>query len=458
MRRAVLAIVVLCLAAAPVAARAQAMTDDELRAASYEAVFQAPLIADAAIARLRLRGEADVLPTLALALRYRGPTQILLDAVSALAGVTVLSWHELMLWLEARPDIRPHPSYREIKLDILARIDPEFLRFLGGARSLPANIDIRLEEIVWGGVRVDGIPALDDPALVAADAAGYLNDDDLVYGVEISGDARAYPLRIMGWHEMFNDVIGDVPVALAYCTLCGAAILYETHVEGRDAPLVFGSSGFLYRSNKLMFDRETDSLWNQFTGRPVSGPLQGSGIELKVRPVVTSTWAAWRARHPATKVLSVETGHNRDYGAGVVYSDYFSSPDLMFPARVGDESVAKRKDFVFGVRGVGAARAWPTAAFAKEPVINDAVGGRDIVLIGDAETRTVRAYDRAGHIFAATDDAETLHAADGDWRITEDALVGPDGARLDRISGHLSFWFAWNSYFGVDSTLYGVAE
>ena len=98
--------------------------------------------------------------------------------------------------------------------------------------------------------------------MIAAGDADYLRDDDLVFGVEINGDIRAYPLRIMGWHEMFNEVIGGVPVALAYCTLCGAGILFETAVEGRDEPFVFSTSGFLYRSNKLMYDRQTESMWN----------------------------------------------------------------------------------------------------------------------------------------------------------------------------------------------------
>ncbi len=104
-----------------------------------------------------------------------------------------------------------------------------------------------------------------------------------------------------------------------------------------------------------MFDRQTDSLWNQFTGKPISGPLRDSGIELKIRPVVITSWANWKARHPDTKVLSLNTGHRRDYGSGVVYREYFASPELMFPTIVRDEKLLKRKDYVFGIRDVGAA-------------------------------------------------------------------------------------------------------
>src|SRR5262249_16913321 len=154
----------------------------------------------------------------------------------------------------------------------------------------------------------DGIPALDNPRMIAADAAAYLNSDDPVFGIEINGDARAYPLRIANWHEMVNDIVGGVPVSLAYCTLCGAGILFDGRVEGPDQPFTFGSSGLLYRSNKLMYDRQTRSLWSQFSGRPVVGPLTGSGVELHLLPVMLTSWAQWRLLHPETRVLSLDTG------------------------------------------------------------------------------------------------------------------------------------------------------
>lgn len=178
--------------------------------------------------------------------------------------------------------------------------------------------------MTWGGVHRDTIAPLDHPTLIAPTEADYLRDDDLVFGVEINGDIRAYPLRIMGWHEMFNEVIGGVPVALAYCTFCGAGILFETQIDGRYEPFIMSTTGFLYRSNKLMYDRQTQSMWNQFTGKPVSGVLRGSGISLRQRPVTIAPWGEWRARNPGGKVLSLSIGHTVDYGSGVVYRDYFA--------------------------------------------------------------------------------------------------------------------------------------
>jgi len=284
--------------------------------------------------------------------------------------------------------------------------------------------------------------------MIPGSQADWLRGDDLVFGVAIAGDARAYPLRIMGWHEMLNDLVGGVPVALAYCTLCGAGILFETTLEGRDEPLVFGSSGLLYRSNKLMFDRQTDSLWNQFTGRPVSGPLRGGGIALAIRPVAITSWSAWRAANPRTTVLSLDTGFDRDYGSGVVYRDYFASPGLMFPAAVVPDTPRGPKDFVFGVRVAGGAKAWPLADFAGGAVINDAVGLETVVLVGDAGTRTVRAYRRGDREFAKGTTPGTLATGGVDWAVTEDALAAPDGARLARLPGHVSYWFAWGGYLG----------
>ena len=408
-----------------------------------------------ALGKLEVRGNKDIIPSLIITARYRGDQRIF-KSLSKLTGEELNNWNDAMLWQEVHPQVKPNASFQAFKLDVFNRIDPNFMRFLGDGRADAKKLKIRLEEIVWGGVQVDGIPSLDNPKLIKAGQADYLQDSDPVFGVSINGDMRAYPLRIIGWHEMFNETVGGVPVALAYCTLCSAGILFETQVEGRRKPLIFGSSGFLYRSNKLMFDRETDSLWNQFTGEPVSGPLLNSGIKLKIRPVTITTWKAWRTANPDTKVLSLDTGFKRDYGSGVVYADYFASAELMFPAFVRDESKVKRKDYVFGIRELDVARAWPLAAFEKEKVINDAFAKRPIVLIGNAKTRTVRAYERGGNTFAEAQDEAGLKSGNDLWQVSEDALIGPGGEKLDRIAGHLAFWFAWDGYLGERSTTYGV--
>ena len=133
----------------------------------------------------------------------------------------------------------------------------------------------------------NGIPPLRYPDHVPADDADYLDDDNVVFGIEVAGEARAYPKRILAWHEMAIDSVGGVDLTIVYCTLCGTVIPYESILDGRHIQL--GTSGLLYRSNKLMFDEATKSLWSTLEGRPVVGSLVGSGLELARRSMVTTT-------------------------------------------------------------------------------------------------------------------------------------------------------------------------
>lgn len=366
-------------------------------------------------------------------------------ALAALTGKRFESWFDWQVWEQEATGLDPFAGYDAWLARVLGRIDPAFGRFV----SAGIAHRIRLEEIVWGGVRVDGIPALDRPATASAAQAAYLADDDLVFGIEIAGVTRAYPLRIVDWHEMVNDVVAGVPVSVAYCTLCGAAIAFDTRPNGGTAGRTFhfGSSGLLYRSNKLMYDRETDSLWNQFTGEPVLGALASSGVRLPIYPIVTTSWLSWRRLHPDTTVLAESTGFNRDYRPGAAYGAYFASSRLMFPAAVGDP--AHQKEFAFGIRVPGGTKAWPLERFAGGRVINDQVGLLNVVLVGDAADRTVRAYDAQDHRFEATAQPDRLHAADGVWQVTEQALVGPSGKSLRRLPGHVAYRFAWDGYFGA---------
>ncbi|WP_419902754.1 DUF3179 domain-containing protein [Kiloniella sp.] len=393
------------------------------------------------LATFEQRGSLDVVPALIQALRFNPQDTQLRATLVKLTGQPDQSWGDWMLWQENNPQVEPFEGFDIFKSRVAQLIDPNFAAFLYPG----VQYSIRLEEIAWGGVSKDGIPSLDNPTLISAEDAEYLKNDDLVFGVSINGDARAYPLRIMNWHEMFNDVIGGVPVALAYCTLCGSGILYETDLGDGKEPIIFGSSGFLYRSNKLMYDKQTHSLWNQFTGRPVVGFLTGSKLELKTRPVTITTWKQWHAHNPDTKVLSLETGFRRNYGSGVAYREYFSSPELMFPVSV-DQSDHAAKSYVFVLRVSGKEKAWPLSDFEKSKVINDTVDGLSVVLVGDAKTRTVRAFEGNGERFSTGSDTNSFVSESGKWQLTENELISNSGEKLQRLPGHISYWFAWNNY------------
>ncbi len=274
MLRTLILSIILCVAAPTMfgtAARAGASATASLDGAAHGAISSNARERREAVQWLLQNGGKDSVSVLIQLLRWLPDEERAVVArLEALTGAEAGSrWFDWMIWQQSHPEYAPYPGYIGFLADLLAGIDPQCRRFVrpGGAREMGA------EEIAWGGVAVDGIPALDNPTMVAAAAATYLNPDDAVFGVEINGEARAYPLRIVNWHEMVNDVVGGVPVSLAYCTLCGAGILFDGRVAGHDRPFTFGSSGLLYRSNKLMYDRQTDSLWNQFTGRPVMGPL-----------------------------------------------------------------------------------------------------------------------------------------------------------------------------------------
>ncbi len=294
-------------------------------------------------------------------------------------------------------------------------------------------------------------------------------------GSTINGESRAYPLRILDWHEMANDVIGGVPVSLAYCTLCGAAVAYDGRAsDGKSYS--FGSSGFLFRSNKLMYDRLTNTLWNQLTGEPVLGELADDEVTLNLLPVVLTTWADWSTEHPDTLVVDPDTGFNRDYSAGAAYADYFADTGTMFPVWQRSDLLAD-KDQIYALRLNGTPKAYPLAAFGAMPVINDTIGETPVVLIGSgdqvevtgASLRTgvertysagsdVRAYARSDDMFSLGPDANTLLDAQGRvWQITEAALVGPNGETLERLPGHLAYWFGWFAFFPTTEVVRPVA-
>ena len=413
------------------------------------------LSADATLRRETLewatRGSrTDMVAAMVRAMRYQQPKakKEINRALRDITGERVRGgdeWFACMQWLEAHPEVEPFADFELYLSAVLARIDRTFLDFVY------PNIEhtIRLEEIVWGGVAAKtGIPALDHPKMIPASEATYLGDNERVFEIVINGDIRAYPYRFMDWHEMLNDTIGGEPVALAYCTLCASGILYSARRGEADGRYVFGSSGLRYRSNKLMYDVETDTLWNQFSGRPAAGRLVGRGITLAVLPLVTTTWREWRRLHPDTVVMHpvTEFERNYEYTAQSPYESYFSSKKLMFPAVVDDRE-QKPKTRAFVLRVSGAERAWPLRAFRGGKVLNDRLRALHVVLVGDARSRSVRAYRGNGSEFTKARDLTQVLARGAAWSVTEEALVGPDGQRLTRLPGHLAYWFAWQGYF-----------
>ncbi|MBM3735862.1 MAG: DUF3179 domain-containing protein [Acidobacteria bacterium] len=319
---------------------------------------------------------ADLLPFIKDRDSFLGVTQTL-EAVTRTKIPVDRAIEAASLWVGAQESMQELPGYAAWKGELLARmVDPRYRELL--FEGIPAAM--RVAEVQWGGVQVNGIPALIDPKMIPAGEASYLIPTEPVFGVSVNGDHRAYPLRILDWHEMANDIVGGQSVALAYCTLCGAGILYGTTLSD-GSRLGFGSSGLLARSNKLMFDANSLSLWNQFTGEPVFGKLVASKIKLPVLPLVLTSWQEWRARHPDTKVLDINTGHKRQYEVGATYGRYFGSAGTMFPVWKQSARLPK-KARVYALRVDGAPKAYPLDELNKAGgVANDELGARTVLVI-----------------------------------------------------------------------------
>jgi len=216
-----------------------------------------------------------------------------------------------------------------------------------------SNATIPTSEIISGGPGRDGIPSIDKPKFVRPSAANFMLPDDLVVSVSVGEKTRAYPLRILVWHEIVNDELAGQPIAVTYCPLCGTAMVFNRQVGNRT--LSFGVSGLLHYSDVLMYDRQTDSLWSQLAMKSVSGPQVKTSLEWLASEQLT--WAAWKEKYPQGAVLSTQTGTQRNY-SGSAYSSYEQSQETMFPVPTTRTELPK-KDWVIGVIVDGVARAYP---------------------------------------------------------------------------------------------------
>ena len=376
------------------------------------------------------------------------------ETLKALSGQppegTEWIWPQWMEWLGANAsEFRPPEDYATWKSVLMTTFDPRYREFFPpGAKS--ANVD--LMEVTWGGIAPESNPDLRLPAHVAAEAADYLSPDDRVYGLSINGVRRAYPLRIMNTHEIVNDVLGGENLVLAHSILVGAGIAYRSEVNG--TPSTFGTSGLIYRSDPVMFDRLANTLWLQYTGQPIMGAAADPGVSLDRLPVVLTTWQEWADRHPDTTVLSIITeffppdAYVSESTPGSILLQYESFDDTIFPVWNRSNALAL-KDLVLGVSIDESYKAYPVPALQQAGVVNDAVGAAEIVVVASAESQAARVYERGGLEFSAGDAPTVLLDADGDrWLVDEEHLVNVDdpSRTLPRLATHMSYWFAWYAF------------
>lgn len=322
------------------------------------------------------------------------------------------------------------------------------------------------DDILSGGPPPDGIPPIDDPKFVTVtEADEWLNDPEPVLVVDIDGDVRAYPIQILMWHEIVNDTVGGVPLSVTYCPLCNSAVTFERTVRGVET--TFGTSGSLYFANLVMYDRATESLWNQIDGRAVVGVLTG-----EVLTQVPSTMVAWsdfKAARPDAQVLDRNrTGASRNYGTNP-YTGLDDPDGQPFLFR-GDVDVrAKAMQRIVAIEREGEAAAW------SEDVISDESGAAvtegeiaDLQLVifwKQGQASALDSSDLAGGrevgtvgVFRPIVDGQTLtFRTDGlmfiddqsssKWNVLGEAVEGPfEGSRLEPVTFVRTFWFSWAAF------------
>lgn len=273
------------------------------------------------------------------------------------------------------------------------------------------------EQIEPGGPVRDGIPAIDNPRFTSASQADFLDGNDRVLGINLQGQQKAYPVRILNYHEIVNDRVGNTAVVVSYCPLCGTGMAFLAHRNGKDFD--FGVSGLLYNSDVLLYDRQTESLWSQIRKQTIAGPLKGQ--YLQQIPLEHTSWSDWRARYPHTLVLSTDTGHRREYNRSP-YAGYANSDRLMFGVSHLDRRFHP-KEQVLGIELNGVTRAYPFSVLSRGPAkVVDQLGGKNIRIVYDAPHRAARVYE-----------GDTL------------------------IPSTVGFWFAWVA-FHPDTDVYQPGE
>jgi len=247
-------------------------------------------------------------------------------------------------------------------------------------------------KIEHGGPPRDGIPALTRPPMRAVTKADYLKPTDRVLALSLNGDSRAYPIRILNWHEVVNDTVGGRGVVISYCPLCGTGMVFDAQVNGQT--LDFGVSGLLYNSDMLLYDRQTSSLWSQIKAQAISGPLKGSKLSLIAADY--TSWQDWQKQHPDGLVMDKNTGHARDYSRDP-YAGYENVATLYFDVQNRDQRFHE-KEPVVGLIIDGKAKVWPLSELEKvrKWPLQDSLGATSLRISYRAQDKSVTIVDAKG--------------------------------------------------------------
>ena len=310
---------------------------------------------------------------------------------------------------------------------------------------------VPLEKIKSGGPPKDGIPSIDTPEFTEASQEYHVSDSDTVLGLEINGDVRAYPLSILVWHEIVNDNVGGVPVAVTYCPLCFTNQVFERVIDGQEVE--FGTSGKLYNSNLVMYDRLTNSYWSQALGKAIVGEL--TGYELSTIPFDVIRWGDWKSLHPDSVVLTTNTGHIRAYGVDP-YGNYYTETRILFPVENTDDRMHP-KEIILGFNDGDVYKAYKQQDVESAVIINDQINNNPIFLVS-LYPENARAFERTvdGKVleFFFKDESIIDKETNSEWNYDGVAISGAlVGTELNRIPFNPGFWFEWIA-FHPDTDVY----
>jgi hypothetical protein len=312
---------------------------------------------------------------------------------------------------------------------------------------------IPLEKIKGGGPPKDGIPSIDRPVFADVENSQFMSNTDTVIGLEINGEAKAYPIFILVWHEIVNDNVGGIPVSVTYCPLCYTNQVFERVIDGQEVE--FGTSGKLYNSNLLMYDRYTESYWSQALGMAVKGEL--TGYQLNLIPFDVITWGDWKQLHPNTKVLTTDTGHIRSYATDP-YGNYYTEPRIMFPVEYSDDRLHP-KEIIIGFNENGIYKAYKQNDIESNVIINDSIGDTSVMLVS-LFSENSRAFERMVHddvLDFVYDNGKILDVqTNSEWNYDGLGISGENkGIQLERMAIEPGFWFEWVA-FHPETLVYGV--
>ena len=317
--------------------------------------------------------------------------------------------------------------------------------------NISGNWLIPTDEVLDGGPGKDGIPALENPDMTAADGAFYLNDDDLVLGIKVGSEVRAYPHPILDRHEIINENINGISLAITYCPLTGTGIGWDRFINGKET--TFGVSGLLYNTNVIPYDRETDSHWSQMRLDCVNG--ENTGRIINTHHLVETTWESWKSMYPQTKVVSANTGHDRDYTI-YPYGDYQTNHQkLLFPVSFEDNRLPW-KERVLGIIEEDEARTYSIEKFGSGvTVIQEDWKGKSLVIAGSKTKNFIVAFESVleGESLSFSPLHGTLPLIMEDqngtkWDLFGKGISGPGtGKQLTTTRSFMGFWFAFGAFY-----------